>query len=80
MPFSLFPTLLRAVLAVLILVLVQKVSQASENIAAFYHTSLTNDGRHIGIIESQIRQLNSSGLLSRLNAVYYGKRKYLSFL
>ena len=80
MPFSNFPTLLRAVLAVLILVLVQKVSQASENIAAFYHTSLTNDGRHIGIIESQIRQLNSSGLLSRLNAVYYGKRKYLSFL
>ena len=69
--FLLSSLLLRA-LGVTIFALVQTVSHASENIAAFYHTSLTNDGRHAGIIDSQLHQLNSSGLLSRLNAVYYG--------
>lgn len=44
----------------------------AENIAAFYHASVTNDGRHNRIIQSQIDYLNSSGVLSRLNAVYYG--------
>jgi len=59
-------------LASFVLLLHITLSEATENIAAFYHTSLTEDGRHIGIIKSQIQQLNTSGLLSRLNAVYYG--------
>jgi hypothetical protein len=62
----------RFLLAIFVLIRKFKFSQA-ENIAAFYHTSLTEDGRHVGIIESQIKQLNTSGLLSRLNAVYYGR-------
>jgi hypothetical protein len=47
-------------------------SSNRENIAAFYHLTVTGDGRHNNITKEQIDHMESTGLLKRLSAVYYG--------
>ena len=47
---------------------------SSHQIAAFYHigVDIENEKNHIEIIDEQINFMNSSGLLSRVEHVYYG--------
>ena len=45
---------------------------AAENIAAFYHAAVTADGSHYRILQKQISDLNSTGILARVNTIYYG--------
>jgi len=59
-------------LILLCFVVIFTVIAKAEDIAAFYHTSVTDDDRHLKIIQSQINHMNSTGVLSKINKVYYG--------